>query len=342
MGNKVFKASPEEQALASNIVALGDELMAMMSAGGMQPLGAQPGMEPAGSGEEDMSGNVMAGQGASANLDGGDLNPKDGRLQNDIAPKGKLAPKAADGGRDEDNTAIAKAITGAVMKAIAQVRKEDIPSSSKQGHSGLADIEGYAGDPKDLQNDEVAKAIYKAANFIAKAVVATDNEGSDGMAPATFRIVNEIPGQDQDNIEEVTKDIAKALYNAIGGRSSIRKSQGGDNVMSVLKSISARQARQDAVIAEILEGYGASAAVEAEAPRGGRVEKAQGSRRPMAGYDQGQDFADLIAAGVAKALGGGKVGQAPAADDEFNMPVRKSIKSFTSDFAQGAGGLWGQ
>jgi hypothetical protein len=306
VGNKVFKASPEEQALVSNILALGDELQAMMSAGGAEPVGGQP---PAG--------GPVEGPGEEGQMD----IPSDGNPQNDVAPKGPVAPAAAPRpARDEDNTAIAKAIAGAVMKALGKVNKAEKPA---------------------FLEDEVDKAIQKAAVGIAKAMQASNDDGTTANEKAEAKIDGPLPDDDEENIAEVAKDLAGAIYKAIGGRSSVRKSEGGD-VVSVLKSMQARQARQDAVIAEILEGIGASSAVEASAPAaGGRVEKALEPRRPVAGYDQGQDFAEMIALGVAKALTGGKVGDRPAASDEFNMPVRKSLQDFTGAFGHMAGGLWG-
>jgi len=355
VNGRVYKATPEEQALMSNIAALVDEYQAMISAGigaGPQAVqaGAQPGELGQGAGEEavgtkDVRGNAMGGAGR---MNGGDLNPGDGRAQSTITPEGNKPPKGTPKPpRDEDNTAIAKAITGAVMKALSRVRKEDIPFDAHVENNGLPfQGKGYSQDPAEEGDDPVAKAIAAA---VMKAVAATDNDGSHASDDAEHRIEHELPMDTQDAVDEV----AKALMPVIRKALSVRKSQGGQRVGSrgdeeyrVIKSLEARVARQDAVIAEMLEGFG----MKLPAPPGpgvGRVEKSRGGQgvgrrdaEPMAGYDRGADLVDALAEAVVRKSQGGRPAGGQGAQDEFAMPVRKSLLEFTDSFGKMGQGIW--
>lgn len=268
--SKVYKASPEEQAILANIASLVDEARAMMSAG-QQPAGELG----QGAGEENSM--ELGNQGASP--------------QNDILPKGPVAPAGAPKPpRDEDNTAV---------------------------------------------DDGVEKAIRKAAKMIRKAMQASNDEGTTANEDAEEKLEDGLP----ESTEEGVEDVAKALYNALKGRTSVKKSAGGqDEVLRVVKSLASRIERQDAVLAEVLEGLGAVPEPPAQSAPS-FVGKSQGNR-PVAGYDGGQDFVEMIAEAIVRKSGGSaRVGQQEA--DEFGLPVRKSLQDFTDGFGKLSGGLWG-
>lgn len=185
------------------------------------------------------------------------------------------------------------------------------------------------------KRDEDNTAVDKIAKAIRKAMQASNDDGTTANEDAEEKLEDGLPEGDEENINEVAKAIVKALYSKKGVAKSAR-SQVNDDVaelVRVVKAQNARIARQDAVLAEVLEGLGAVPPAPAEAS----VRKSAGTRRPVAGYDGGADFIDAIAKAVVAKSGGSR----PAAGDEEPSSVRKSMVDFTEGFGKMGRGLWG-
>lgn len=176
-----------------------------------------------------------------------------------------------------------------VQKGSEQARTEQPQSqmdpSAPPKDKGMADWK---------ENDEVKKAFAT----IAKGMMSSQTDGPAANEDGEKR-VEDLPAIDEKNINEV----AKALMRALGGGKAVAKSQSYqpqtnilEPLLTVMKSMQARIDQQGAILGEVMEGLGLSAAVQ-QAPTS--VNKSQNA--PYSGA-QGNEMVDMIAMSVAKSL----------------------------------------
>lgn len=176
--------------------------------------------------------------------------------------------------------------------------------------------------------------------MLYKAMVETDNSGTEGTSDAEPRIFADIPKDDKDQLDELKKSmdgIAKAL-----GLAPVRKSQGGDNAVNKsLETLSQAVQQQGMVLKEILEGFGLGQQVTDDAFVGKSQDRAPARRNaPVAGYDN-QDAVALLQniLGVRKAQEDEEMVGLPAVVGRND--VHKSAQAFLSLFGEDAGSTWG-
>lgn len=228
-----------------------------------------------------------------------------------------------------------------VQKESEQGRQEGAdavmnPNATKPADRGMAPWK---------QDDEVTKALAT----IAKAFGSSPTDGPTANDKAEQRL-NELPDEDKENIASVAKALATILAKKPVAKSMVGsiapQTDAISQLTSVVKSMADRQARQDAILGEILEGLGVAGGISEAAPT--TVQKSQDqaaaqSNRPYASLG-GADLVDTIAAAVVKSLGAvGRIGRSSGlavAKGFEDTQERKSMNEFAEAFAETSQDRW--
>ena len=318
MNARVEKSTPEEAAVIQNMASLIQQLQAMGVGDQSFQQPGDPSQGPSGApgqgGQPVQGAAFKSGEGAEGN-GGAQAFDRTEDPQNDTSPEGPTARrpqmKTDNGGQ-----------RGPVLKAKQTDQAED-------------NAETMDGDISDTSEDEGYDADGMRSKGVTKAIIETENDGTQSLDAANDIIFSDLPESTKENVKDIRKALRSIGLDVAPMKRPVRKSIGGGS--DEIAQLRAQVGFLANTISEMVEGFGVAKSVQFEDPAAPRsVQKS----RPVGSYSGQEDIASVLKSLVTE------IRNERTIENEESNPwhspevVKKSMRQFTENMSGIAGGLW--